>query len=168
MTEKTSHHGTEIEHFEKLASRARELFEESAEKSRASLDAALETAKKEMVAAGTFTAEKGEELHKFITRDLALTRDELESAIHGAAKGLNPERIGYGILGLLQSLAASAGEAFSDIAESIKAHRTYRTGEICGAGTLTCDNCGRQLTMSKTGHVPPCAKCKGTEFSRSY
>lgn len=168
MTEKTSHHGTEIEHFEKLANRARELFEESADKSRASLEAALETAKKEMVAAEAFTAEKGEQLRKFVTRDLALTRDELESAVHGAAQGLSPERIGYGVLGLLQSLAASTGEVFSDMANSIKSHLTYRTGEICGPGTLTCDNCGGRLTMSKAGHVPPCAKCKGTEFSRSY
>lgn len=168
MAEKTSPQGTEIEHFEKLATRTRELFEESVEKSRASLDDALETAKKEMVAAGTFTAEKGEQLRKFVMRDLALTQDELESAVRRASQGLNPERIGYGVLGLMQSLAASAGEVFSDMAESLKAHRAYRTGEICGPGTLTCDNCGSRLTMSQTGHVPPCAKCKKTEFSRSY
>lgn len=168
MAKKASPKGAEIEHFENLASRTRELFEESVEKSRASLEDALETAKKEMVAAGTFTAEKGEQLRKFVMRDLALTQDGLESAVRGASQGLNPERIGYGLLGLMQSLAESAEEAFSDMAESLKAHRTYRTGEICGPGTLTCDNCGSQLTMSHTGHVPPCAKCKHAEFSRSY
>jgi isocitrate dehydrogenase len=168
MTEKSSARGTDIEHFEKLVARTKELFERSAEKSRASLENALETAKKEMVAAGAFTTEKGEQLRGFVMRDLAFSRDELESAVRGASHGLNPERIGYGVLGLLQSLAASAGEALSDMAESLKAHRTYRTGEICGPGTLTCDKCGGRLTMSHTGHVPPCAKCKNTEFSRSY
>ncbi len=168
MAEKTPHHGAEVEHFEKLAARTRELFEQSVEKSRASLEDALETAKKELVAAGTFTAEKGEQLRKFVMRDLSLTQDGLQSAIRDASQGLNPERIGYGLLGLMQSLAASTGEVFSDMAESLKAHRTYRTGEICGPGTLTCDNCDGRLTMSQTGHVPPCAKCKHTEFSRSY
>ncbi len=168
MAKKTSPHGPEIEHFENLAARTRELFEQSVEKSRTSLEDALETAKKEMVAAGTFTAEKGEQLRKFVMRDLTLTQDELESAVRGASHGLNPERIGFGVLGLMQSLAESAGEVFSDMAESMKAHRTYRTGEICGPGTLTCDNCDSRLTMSRTGHVPPCAKCKKTEFSRSY
>lgn len=168
MADKASPQGAEIEHFEKLAARARELFEQSVEKSRASLENALETAKKEMVTAGTFTAEKGEQLRKFLMRDLALAQDELESTVRSASQGLDPERIGYGALGLMQSLAASAGEVFSDMAESLKAHRTYRTGEICGPGTLTCDNCGNRLTMSQTGHVPPCAKCKHTGFSRSY
>jgi len=168
MAKRTSPKGAEIEHFENLASRTRELFEQSVEKSRASLENALETAKKEMVAAGTFTAEKGEQLRTFVTRDLALTQDGLKSAVRGASQGLNPERIGYGVLGLMQSLAASTGELFSGMAESLKAHRTYRTGEICGPGTLTCDTCGSRLTMSQTGHVPPCAKCKGTAFSRSY
>ncbi len=168
MAKKSSPMGAEIEHFENLAARTRELFDQSVEKSRESLDDALETAKKEMVAAGTFTAEKGEQFRKFVMRDLALAQDGLESAVRGASQGLSPERIGYGVLGLIQSLSASAGEVFSDMAESIKAHQTYRTGEICGPGTLTCDNCGSRLTMSQTGHVPPCAKCKHTEFSRSY
>lgn len=168
MAKKTSPKGPEVEHFENLAARTRELFDQSVEKSRESLEDALETAKKEMVAAGTFTAEKGEQFRKFVMRDLAATQDGLESAVRGASQGLSPERIGYGVLGLMQSLSTSAGEVFSDMAESIKAYQTYRTGEICGPGTLTCDNCGSRLTMSQTGHVPPCAKCKHTEFSRSY
>ena len=110
MAKKTSPHGPEIEHFENLAARTRELFEQSVEKSRTSLEDALETVKKEMVAAGTFTAEKGEQLRKFVMRDLTLTQDELESAVRGASHGLNPERIGFGVLGLMQSLAESAGE----------------------------------------------------------
>lgn len=168
MAEKESSQKSEIENFEKLAARTRELFEESVEKSRESLEEAMESAKKEMVAAGTFTAEKGEQLRDFVMRELPLRQDDLESAVQSASQGLNPERIGYGVLGLMQSLAASAEEVFSDMADSLKAHQHYRTGEICGPGTLTCDNCGNRLTMSRTGHVPPCAKCKKTEFSRSY
>ena len=165
---KDSQHGPDVEQFEKLAARTRELFEESVEKSRSALEDAMETAKKEMVAAGDFTAEKGEQLRKFVMREMPLSQDELESAFRDAKQSLHPERVGYGVLGMMQSLASSAGEALSDMAESIKAHRSYRTGEICGPGTLTCDNCGNELTMSKTGRVPPCAKCKHTQFSRSY
>ncbi|MCU7958503.1 MAG: zinc ribbon-containing protein [gamma proteobacterium symbiont of Bathyaustriella thionipta] len=43
----------------------------------------------------------------------------------------------------------------------------YHTGEICGAGTLTCVQCGKELHFKKPGHIPPCPACKGTLFKRA-
>ena len=160
--------GFDIEQFEKLAARTRELFEQSVEKSRASLSAALDKAKQEMVAAGSVTAEKGEQLRSMVLRDLEATREELHSAVNKARQGFDPSRIGFGVLGLMQSFAESVSDAFSDMAETLQSKRTYKTGEICGPGTLTCDACGKTMSMAQTGHVPPCSGCKKTEFSRSY
>ena len=42
----------------------------------------------------------------------------------------------------------------------------YRTGEICTAGTLSCNQCGKQLHFTKSSHIPPCAQCHGSEFYR--
>lgn len=43
---------------------------------------------------------------------------------------------------------------------------TYRTGEVCNAGTLSCNACGKEIHLTKSSHIPPCADCHGTEFSR--
>ena len=44
----------------------------------------------------------------------------------------------------------------------------WHTGEITGAGTLVCDACGEQVHFEKSGHIPPCPKCKGTVFKKEY
>ena len=47
-----------------------------------------------------------------------------------------------------------------------RADDSYRTGEICNAGTLCCKNCVQTIHMSKTSHIPPCPHCHHTEFYR--
>ena len=42
----------------------------------------------------------------------------------------------------------------------------YKTGEICGPGTLRCLNCGQEMRMTSNNHIPPCPKCHHTEFER--
>jgi isocitrate dehydrogenase len=155
-----------VRNFEKLASRAREIFEESTDRSRHAFDDALERAKQELVAAGEFSAELGENLRGYIERDFHATRDQLE----GVVKRYRPEaeRIGVGMLGLMQSVAEALGGLLNDAASSMQQHLTYHTGEICGPGTLTCSSCNKELKMQKAGHVPPCPACAATEFRRSY
>ncbi len=41
------------------------------------------------------------------------------------------------------------------------------TGEKPGKGTYKCNNCGTTVTLDDvTDTLPPCPKCKGTEFTR--
>jgi gas vesicle protein len=42
----------------------------------------------------------------------------------------------------------------------------YRTGEICGPGTLRCLNCEQEMKITKNNRIPPCPKCHKTEFER--
>ncbi len=42
----------------------------------------------------------------------------------------------------------------------------YKTGEICGAGTLRCLSCGQEMQFTKNTRIPPCPKCHQTEFER--
>ncbi len=42
----------------------------------------------------------------------------------------------------------------------------YRSGEVCNAGTFSCNNCGKNLHLSKTGHLPPCPGCHHSEYYR--
>lgn len=42
----------------------------------------------------------------------------------------------------------------------------YHSGEICSAGTLSCNKCDKHVHFSKSSHIPPCAGCQGSEFYR--
>ncbi len=42
----------------------------------------------------------------------------------------------------------------------------YHSGEICSAGTLSCNSCGKHVHFSKSSHILPCAGCQGSEFYR--
>lgn len=42
----------------------------------------------------------------------------------------------------------------------------YRSGEICNAGTLSCNNCGNRIQLSRSGQIPTCPGCAHSEFYR--
>jgi len=42
----------------------------------------------------------------------------------------------------------------------------YRSGEVCNAGSFSCQQCGEILRLSTTGQIPPCTNCGHTVFQR--
>ena len=42
----------------------------------------------------------------------------------------------------------------------------YRSGEVCNAGTLSCNDCGNRITLTETGQIPDCPVCEHTEYYR--
>jgi len=67
---------------------------------------------------------------------------------------------------LISRAADKAWLDFRDFENENKTAETYRTGEICSAGTLCCTSCAQTMNLSKTTHIPPCPKCHHTEFYR--
>ncbi len=102
---------------------------------------------------------------EFIRRDwqegIRLTREQTR-------KHLDLDRLQAGFLDLLSRLAEAAGSQLESLAGKIKERLTYKTGEIAGAGTLECRGCGQHLVVDKPTRIPPCPKCRGTIFERSY
>ena len=102
---------------------------------------------------------------EFIRRDwyeaIRFTRDRTR-------KSLDLDRIQAGIMGLLARLAHSAGSQLESFAARLNDKLTYKTGEIAGAGTLECNQCGQKLLNEKPTRIPPCPKCHSTIFRRSY
>ncbi len=47
-----------------------------------------------------------------------------------------------------------------------KENISYKTGEICSAGTLQCLGCSQQMKFTKNTRIPPCPKCHHTSFER--
>lgn len=101
----------------------------------------------------------------FIRRDwyeaIRYTRDQTR-------KSLDLERIQVGIMGVLSRMAQTAGSQLENFASRMQERLTYKTGEIAGAGTLECKQCGQILLYEKPTRIPPCPKCRKTLFSRSF
>ncbi|MEE8434672.1 MAG: hypothetical protein V3S64_07785 [bacterium] len=83
-------------------------------------------------------------------------------------RSLNPDRWQAGIMGVLSSLAKSAGEQLESFANKINDKLTYKTGETAGAGKLACTECDQTLSFEKTTRIPPCPKCHNNAFRRTF
>lgn len=96
--------------------------------------------------AGNFLAENGKEFRGWLRFEGKLVESRLLELFAGVADRTRVE---------LETLAERAREASS-----------YHTGEVTGPGTLVCTGCGKELHFHRTGHIPPCPKCRGTGFRR--
>ncbi|MDT8318344.1 MAG: hypothetical protein RQ824_10220 [bacterium] len=181
MTEenKSEEEKEEIGLYEKLASRSKEFLDEAREKTSAALDAAVGKAKEEMVAAGDFGHEQGERLKTFLMRDLKASlkdaamlgeeaKKDAATFSHAAKEALEPHRVRAGIESTLATILEVVGVKFEDWGGKLESRLDCKTGELCSPGTLNCKSCGEKLRMHNTGRIPPCPKCRATEFHKSY
>jgi len=155
-------------HYDKLAARAQELFKAGKEKSREAMESAIEKARKQLTESGIFSSERGKALKENMLKDLERI-SAFSSELGGEArKKLDPARLGTGALASLSSLLHMAGDAIRGLAEKTDRALACRTGEVTSAGTLTCEKCGKSMRLKKSGHVPPCPGCSGTQFKKGY
>ena len=129
-----------IEHAREKAIEVGELTREEAEKIGTYLE-------RDMKDAGEFLAKTGEEFGTWFRFDLELIENRLLESFVNVADKTKVE---------LEALAERARQA-----------TLYHTGEVTGPGALVCTSCGKEIHFHKTGHIPPCAGCRGTEYRRS-
>lgn len=156
------------EQYDKLASKFNELYLAGKERGRESMSVALDKAHKQLTALGEFSAEHGEELKQYLARDLDQAISVAQHLGEEAKERFNPARLGAGALSSLATSLELTSNALHSLSDKTKKPLTYKTGEMTSAGTLTCQGCGQIVHLKKTGHVPPCPKCKGTLFNKGY
>lgn len=154
--------------YDKLAKRFKELYLEGSERGREAMNAALNKAHEQLSAMEEFTEEQGKELKKFMARDLDQTLADAQKLGNEAMDRFNPARLGAGALASMAAAMELTSKALHSMSDKARQTLSYKTGEITSAGTLTCKACGAKVHLKKTGHVPPCPKCAGTEFSKGY
>ena len=69
---------------------------------------------------------------------------------------------------IVEGMAQTAGSQLESFASRMQERLTYKTGEIAGAGTLECKECGQILRYEKPTRIPPCPKCRNTLFRRGF
>jgi len=151
--------------YDQLAERFRVLFESGAEMTSDVAATAMEKARQQLTAAGTFSEEQGVNLKRFLERDFTQMAVSMRDE---AREKFNPARVGAGALSSLYGLLSAAGAALTSVAARTQKAISCRSGEITSAGTLTCTSCNEILHFKKTGRVPPCPVCHATEFRKSY
>jgi isocitrate dehydrogenase len=154
--------------YDMLAGKFKELYLAGKERGRESMSTALDKAHQQLTALGEFSATQGDELKRYLARDLDLTIASAQQLGEEAKERLNPSRLGAGAVSSLVSVLELTGKALHSLSVKAKESLTYKTGEITSAGTLTCQTCGQKVHITKTGHVPPCPKCNGTRFDKGY
>jgi len=157
-----------VQQYDKLALKFKELYLAGKERGQEAMSVALEKAREQMTVLGEFSAEQGEVLKQYMARDLEQTIADAQQLGEEAKIKLNPARVGAGALSSLATLLEITGNALQSLSVKTKEKLTYKTGEMTSAGTLTCQQCGHKIHLKETGHVPPCSKCNGTLFSKSY
>jgi len=158
----------EIKNYEKLAERAKQLFESSKDKSGAWIDEALEKAADQLEEAGEFTKQEGLRAREFLRKDLEATKIDFEKASKATKAALDPSRAGAGFADLASHLFDSLGDTFKKWAAKSEETLSFRTGQVTGPGTLTCKACGTELHLDDTSRIPPCPKCHKTDYRKSY
>lgn len=154
--------------YDLLASKFNELYLAGKERGREAMTVALEKGHQQLIALGVFSAEQGEVLKQYLERDLDQTIADAQRLGEEAKERLHPARLGAGALSSLATVLESTSNALHSLSAKTKEKLTYKTGELTSAGTLTCQACGQQIQLKKSGHVPPCSKCKGTLFDKGY
>lgn len=156
------------EQYDKLAHQFNELYLAGKGRGRESMSVALDKAHEQLTALGEFSAEQGEELKKYLSRDLDQTISDAQKLGEEAKEHLHPARLGAGALSSLATVLELTSNALHTLGDKTKEQFVYKTGEVTSAGTLTCQACGQKVHLKHTGHVPPCSKCSGTLFNKGY
>lgn len=154
--------------YDLLASKFNELYLAGKERGRESMTVALKKAHEQLTSIGEFTEEQGDELQRYLARDLDQTISDAQQLGEEAKERFNPSRIGAGALSSLASVLEMTSNALQSLSDKTKGKLTYKTGEVTSAGTLTCQTCEQKVHLKETGHVPPCPKCHGTSFNKGY
>ncbi len=129
----------------------------------------LKAARDEVVATGDLTRDEANKVMGYIRRDLGHAAEYVETYRQELSDWLRfdiqllEQRIADVLSTMVDHTRATLNE-FAVRADSIG----WKTGEIVGPGTLHCKICNQLLYFHKTGHIPPCPKCKHTVFIREH
>jgi len=125
------------------------------------------------------TAQKFSELNEVSKEDIEKVSDYLKRDINDAALYLNKtgkefsDWLGFEstlleaeVSDLMLSAADPTTVELAKLAISAKLASGYHVGEIIGAGTLTCDECGEKIVYYRAAEIKACPKCAASHFHR--
>lgn len=156
---------------EKLAAAYNRMLErtrETMDKAGKGLGEAVDGAMEKATELGELTREEAELISIYVMRDL----EDAAKFVDDSGKELGDwlrfdlELVENSVLDIFSQMVDHTRQALTEIEQRANAIGEWKTGEVCGIGTLQCKSCGELLHFHQTGHIPPCPKCHGTTFRR--
>ena len=159
-----------LDTYHAMLDQVKDLWHTAEEKAIPTLEENLDKVAEKASELGELTKEEAEKIGKYIQKDLEQAADYLTE---------NGQQLENLIKNDLEFAELKFAEMFANLADKTRleldalAERArqvgiWRTGEITNVGILYCQKCGEALHFKKPGHIPPCPKCKGTEFKKVF
>jgi len=160
-------HDKRIHAYDLMLERVKAFLAETGKETQPYLQRATDYAKEKAVELGELTREEAEDIAEYLRRD-----------VHDAATylGEHGDELKDWLRLDLLLIENELLDMFSQVVDKtrLELHQLaiqsevqgWHTGQITGIGTLECTQCGEHLHFHKTGRIPPCPKCAGTEFTR--
>lgn len=159
-----------LKSYHAMLEQVKELWHTAEEKALPTLAENLEKAAEKASELGELTKEEAEKLGEYIQKDLEQAADylsengqQLENLIKNDLEFAETK-----FAEMFATLADKTRLELDALAERARQVGVWRTGEITNVGVLYCKKCGEALHFKKPGHIPPCPKCKGTEFKKVF
>lgn len=156
--------------YETMFERAVENLHKAEEVSAPVLHKLIEEAKVEAVKVEKISHEEGDKVAHWLKQDLnetvqflSETRKELKEWL-----GFETSFLESVALEKLLSTADKTKLQMLALKNELARRLNPHTGEVTGAGTLVCNQCGEKLHFHKAGKIPPCPKCHATSFHRGH
>jgi hypothetical protein len=130
----------------------------------------LDSAKEKVSEFGGLTQEEAHKVADYVKRDL----EDAAHSLNGAGNDSLSEWLKFDVE-LLENFALDAFMSVADktrvelakLDQYARSTETYRSGEVTGPGTLTCEQCSAEITFKSTSVIPACPKCSAKTFIRS-
>jgi len=130
----------------KLIDESTEKFSELSEASKEDIEKISDYLKRDINDAAVYLGETGKEFSDWLGFESTLLEAEVSD--------------------LMLSMADPTTVALAELKINAKLASGYHVGEIIGAGTLVCDECGEKIVFYRAAEIMPCPKCSASHFHR--
>ncbi|MCU7878345.1 MAG: zinc ribbon-containing protein [Candidatus Thiodiazotropha sp. (ex. Lucinoma kazani)] len=155
--------------YDKMLQEVHEAAESAKESALPGLKEYLDDAREKLVELGELSREEAEKVAGYVERDMKDAANYLLETGEqlSAWWRFDVQQVENRMLEMFTSVADQTKLELAKLAQRANKSSLYHTGEVTGPGSLLCIQCGKEMHFKKTGHIPPCSGCKGTEFQRA-
>jgi len=131
---------------------------------------AMDKAKRKAVDMSELTIDEAEEIAEFLRRDIHDAANYIITEERELADWLRLDLllIKKNILKNFEYIVDQMQSEIKHTSKNMKRSLIWHTGEITSIGTLECDHCHELIHFHESGHIPPCPKCRKTNFHRRW
>lgn len=155
--------------YDKILQEVHDAIESARENSLPGLKDYLSDAREKMVELGELSREEADKVAGYVERDMKDAADYLLETGEqlSAWWRFDVQQVENRMLEMFTSVADQTKLELAKLAQRATRSSLYHTGEVTGPGSLICTGCGKEMHFKKTGRIPPCSGCKGTDFQRA-